>query len=633
MFENIKIAFAFFLLTLTVKQLSAKALDTLLVTTKDSYKVVPYLQYVEDPRRAMTLGEAVSLFNQGKYKKSDAINTFNAGITTSAFWFKLVIKNTSTNARLMFLGIHERVDTLLLYRQTGNQIIKAAFTGFNYPYNTRPVANRNFVFKIPIPAGNTVTYYLKAQNNANYIYMPFVLKDPGEYMAYETNRYQLLAIYSGIFFLAILFSLFLYFSLKDKLHLWYAFYVFASLVYLMMEDGITYEVVLKNFPRFKWIINEDYWWYGCMLLWLYVMQLFIGQTKTNSRFYWVTKIVMALLGFRLISEAVMSLLSIKPGNLLNVIISEEGDIIFCLGCIMLLAGTIEKVIQSSKQALVYLLAISFGLAGTLNIFFNYTGLTNINLVEPNGMVVGLTIEIIILSFALVERYKYLRKEKDELLFELNKYQLDLTEKIITAQEQERRRLAEDLHDDVGATLGALQLHLSNLSLEIFVNNPYLENYYSKSLSLLTKVSQDIRNISHDLLPKEFSEVGLFETIRTRIADLNNNSSTQFEFVWEGDENRISDICAITLYRIINELINNIIKHAVASEATIQLLVLENNIQIMAEDNGVGMGTLNNKKGIGLINIQSRVSFLKGSVITDSKNKGTTHIINFPISQA
>jgi signal transduction histidine kinase len=612
------------------QQLLAQKADTMFITDKNSYKILPHMAYIEDTSRIMPVDTAVALFNSGKFKKPEELTTFNEGITFSAFWFKVIIKNTDKYARLLFLGIHERVDTLWLYKQTGNKVIPEVFTGFNYPYSTRPIPNRNFLFKIAIPADSTFTYYLRARNNANYIYMPFGFKNADTYMIDETGRYQLLAVYTGIFLFVVIFSLFLYFSLKDKLHLWYAFYVLATLVYLMMEDGITYEFVLKNFPGFKWLLNEEYWWYGCMLLWLYVMQLFTNQKRANSRFYLVTKIVMLLLGCRIFAEILIAAFSIKLNNTLNAIVFNEGDIAFCAGCILLLAGVIEKVIQGSTQAVVYFIAMSFGLVGTLNIYFNYLGLTNINLIEPNAMVVGLTIEIIILSFALTARYSLFRKQKEQLLIELNNQQQLLTEKIVSTQEQERRRLAEDLHDDVGATLGALQLHISNVPDEQMADNVYLKNYFTKALRLVLKVTSDVRNISHDLLPKDFSDVGLFETIKSRINDLNNISSIQFEFVKEGDENKISAIYAITIYRIINELLNNIVKHAEASEATVQLSVLDDCLQIITYDNGIGMDYTTNKKGIGLQNIQSRVNFLKGDMVTDSGKNGTTNIINIPI---
>jgi signal transduction histidine kinase len=612
------------------QQLLAQKADTLFITDKDNYKILPYMAYIEDTSRIMPVNKAVALFNSGKFKKPESRVTFNAGITFSAFWFKVVIKNTDKRARLLLLGVHEHVDTLWLYKQTGNKIAPETFTGFNYPYASRPVPNRNFLFKIPIPADSTFTYYLRARNDANYIYMPFALKNADKYMADETGRYQMLAVYTGIFLFVIVFSLFLYFSLKDKLHLWYAFYVFATLVYLMMEDGITYEFVLKNFPSFRWVLNEEYWWYGCMLLWLYVMQLVTNQKRDNSKFYLLTKLVMILLGCRIFMEMLIAMFNIKLNETLSAIVFNEGDIVFCVGCILLLAGVVEKVIQGSKQAVVYLIAISFGLVGTLNIYFNYMGLTNINFVEPNGMVVGLTIEIVILSFALTARYSLFRKEKEQLLVELNTQQQQLTEKIVNTQEQERRRLAEDLHDDVGATLGALQLHISNVPDEQMAGNPYLKNYFAKALSLVVKVTSDVRSISHDLLPQDFIDSGLFETIQSRINDLNNTGNTRFEFVKEGDEKKINAIYAITIYRIINELLNNIVKHAEASEATVQLSVLDDSLQIITEDNGIGMDHTTNKKGIGLQNIQSRVTFLKGDLVTDSGKNGTTHIINIPI---
>jgi signal transduction histidine kinase len=603
--------------------------DTLYITDQSIYKVVPSLQYIEDPSDHMGLNEAIARFKSGRYQKSGAINTFNAGITHSAFWFKLVLKNNSHRSRLLFLGIHERVDTLTFYKELGGQVTLVAATGFNYPYSSRPVPNRNFIFKVTVAADSSYTYYLRARNMADYIYMPFALKDADAYMVYETSRYQLLAVYSGLFLFAIIFSLFLFFSLRDKIHLWYAVYVFATLVYLMMEDGVTYEIVLKHFPWFKWALNEDYWWYGCMLLWLYIMQLFTGQNRSNSRFYLATRLTMLVLMIRIFTEFVLTTWGISSNHLWKTVIYYGSDIAFLLAAVLIIAGLIEKIVQRSKAAIVYLFATTFGLLGTLNIYFNYLGLTNINLVEPNGMVIGLTIEIIILSFALTARYNLFRKEKERLLIEVNNHQVTLTEKIVATQEQERKRLAEDLHDDVGATLGALQLHISNLPVEM-LRDPAIQAYYAKALSLAGKAAGDIRSISHDLLPKDFTRLGLFQAIANKIEELDQSSPTRFYLITEGDDQQVSDIYAVTVYRIINEVLNNIVKHAEASEATIQVSVVDRQLQIIAEDNGIGMDNVVNKNGIGLQNIQSRINFLKGTLVMDTGSRGTTIIIHIPI---
>jgi hypothetical protein len=143
----------------------------------------------------------------------------------------------------------------------------------------------------------------------------------------------------------------------------------------MMEDGITYEFVLKNFPSLRWLINEEYWWYGLIILWLYIMQLIINQTRRNSIFFIPTRMIMAILGIRVLAAFATEFVHLSFNKVLFSIMFTIGDIAFFAACALLLAGIIEKIVQKSKEAVYYLVATSFGLLGTLNIYFNYMGVT------------------------------------------------------------------------------------------------------------------------------------------------------------------------------------------------------------------------------------------------------------------
>lgn len=193
----------------------------------------------------------------------------------------------------------------------------------------------------------------------------------------------------------------------------------------------------------------------------------------------------------------------------------------------------------------------------------------------------------------------------------------------------RKRIAEDLHDDLGATLSTLSLHLSNSKNDV-ADTVLMQRHYSNMLMLSNKAVNDMRNIAHNLLPKDFTDIGLFKTLEKRIAELNCISNVRFLLITEGDEKKLGQTMLVTIYRISDELLTNIIKHAAASEATLQLLVEVQNVQLMSEDNGIGFATHTAKKGIGLKNIAGRVDFLKGRIHIDSSKGGTQTIINIPL---
>jgi len=213
---------------------------------------------------------------------------------------------------------------------------------------------------------------------------------------------------------------------------------------------------------------------------------------------------------------------------------------------------------------------------------------------------------------------------------IQQHEIELAQNIIYTQEEERKRLAQDLHDDVGATLSALHLHISSMPEDLLNTSPRLSAFYRQSLTLAAKAVKDVRDVSHNLLPKDFSELGLFRVIQNRLDEINFTKTIYFDFIYVGEETRIGNIKCITVYRIINELINNILKHSQARKALIQVLVNETDVQVMVEDDGIGMKSGPSHYGIGMKNIQSRVDFLKGELTMDSGEKGTVIIINLAL---
>ena len=228
---------------------------------------------------------------------------------------------------------------------------------------------------------------------------------------------------------------------------------------------------------------------------------------------------------------------------------------------------------------------------------------------------------------IIYRYNLYKNEREKLQQSLLQQQLQSMEEIVTAQENERKRIAQDLHDDVGATLSTLLLHISNVPGVTQSGSALI--HFEKSISIGKKAVNDLRSISHNLLPKDFEQLGLFRVLQHRVDELNYITSVRFNLVTVGEEKTIGELFSITLYRIINELINNIIKHAQASTTEIQLIISKADILLMVEDDGTGLNLNLSHHGIGLKNIYSRVEYLKGKITIDSNSSGTSVIIDIP----
>ena len=208
-----------------------------------------------------------------------------------------------------------------------------------------------------------------------------------------------------------------------------------------------------------------------------------------------------------------------------------------------------------------------------------------------------------------------------------------TKAILDAEEKERRRIAQDLHDGVGQMLSAAKLNLSNLDSKITSQTEEQKLAMQNALSLVDDSVKEVRAVSHNMMPNTLIKLGLASAVREFITKLGNAPTLKVDLEIVGLDNRLDNQIETVLYRVIQEIVNNIIKHAKASQISMQLIRHETELNIMIEDNGVGFDTneLDSFEGIGLKGIQTRIEFLNGTVHFDSSvGRGTTVIIDVPL---
>ena len=253
--------------------------------------------------------------------------------------------------------------------------------------------------------------------------------------------------------------------------------------------------------------------------------------------------------------------------------------------------------------------------------------------QIRNILIGSFIFLLIVLLLLYNSYRL--KQKHKYQKELNRQQNELFNAIVTTQDQERKRIAQDIHDSLGSVLSAAKLKLSSLQEIENTFSPDQYEKYKASLGLLDEASTELRNISHNIMPATLSKLGLVAALQSLIDKIAAHASLQINFTAHGFENRLEENTEISIYRILLELINNIVKHAAAQKVTIQLIQYPHYINLMIEDDGKGFNfnkALEEKKGIGLGNILSRVEYMNGIVEIDSSaGKGTTVIIEIPFT--
>jgi signal transduction histidine kinase len=240
--------------------------------------------------------------------------------------------------------------------------------------------------------------------------------------------------------------------------------------------------------------------------------------------------------------------------------------------------------------------------------------------------------VLVFSYLLYNRYKL--KQKALMSAEMLHQQELRARSVIDAEEKERLRIARDLHDGVGQTLSAAKLNLSSLQSKLNLTEIETQSALKNAIDLVDDSVKEVRAVSHSMMPNALLKSGLVAAVREFIQKLSTIEHLKIDLEITGLNERLEQSTETVLFRVMQEIVSNIIRHAQANQITIQIIKHETELTIMIEDNGIGFdaGKMNEFNGIGLKNIVSRVEFLKGKVEFDSAaGKGTTVTIELPVA--
>lgn len=234
----------------------------------------------------------------------------------------------------------------------------------------------------------------------------------------------------------------------------------------------------------------------------------------------------------------------------------------------------------------------------------------------------------LITFFITYQRKLFTQQKKQQEQERN-YQKELLKTVIESQETERHRVAKELHDDIGAMLTTSKLYFQQISP--YSTSLEIEKIISKTNTLFTDMIQNTRRISQDLRPVVLDKLGLYEAILNLVQLINDSGKIKIDYNINTSI-VLSKTDELNIYRVIQELTTNTLKHANASVITLNLHTDANNLVIRYSDNGKGLeyASLKHKKGSGLKNIESRLSIMDSGMLYISKAKGLNLIIQIPL---
>lgn len=254
--------------------------------------------------------------------------------------------------------------------------------------------------------------------------------------------------------------------------------------------------------------------------------------------------------------------------------------------------------------------------------------------KRNYLIWGLSLlifSIVIATLSLYQRYKQKQSKKLQQAILL---QQDLATKgILEAEEKERQRIAADLHDGIGQLLTAARLNLEGLKSKISLQTESDKATYQKAFLLVDESCKEVRNVSHNIMPNSLIKFGLGNAVKDFIEKIESKQlSINLNII--GLNEKLDPNVELIVYRVIQEAINNVIKHSKANQLDLSIQRDSEGLSISIEDNGIGFNKSELQKkegGIGMKNILARVEFLKGELDIDTKpGKGTLIAIHIPL---
>ncbi|HFK5510495.1 TPA: 7TM diverse intracellular signaling domain-containing protein [Elizabethkingia anophelis] len=618
-----KLYIRIFLLTVVIccsVRLLANSTDTLKLSGANSINIIPYLRYYKDcnklSEKAIWNKDLKGVFQQHKDE-----HVINNGFTTCSYWYTLTISNVSDREELYYWNFYNDGIFFTLYETDGSNRLKIIGNLNNkLSLSKRQIPIRSLTFLINFKSGETKHFLLKTQaiGHVN-LYFPTDISTEKDILTYEVDFAFLMGRYYGFFLFSALFNLLLFIIIRRRLY----GYMFGYTSFLLMFALTEYLYDPYFYPEHLYTLISIYpkMFYILCALFFYT-KIFQKFTNHNNFLPRWNHILNYSNSFLLVIAVIFFILKIvlRPDNDFSssfyIIISA----IIAIHLILLFTNIFYSAWKRNKYTCYYLLCNIIFITAIIIYILNTLDLTSVKVVlQPGYMIIGMAFELITLSIIFIIKYRNdfiglnrkLQKEKEQQAF--------LASELIKSQETERQAIADNLHDGLGNTLNALKLTLTSTG-----------NFENDNIQkIFSLANQQFRELIYQIAPKEIGEYGLYRATEQSL-NVFKASRIQFSINFMGNENLLSEGLKINIYRIFQELINNIIRHSDASFVEITIDTNEKEFILQIEDNGNGVAQ-DMREGMGIKSIKNRTAYYNGTYHQENLNPGMISIIQIPLN--
>ncbi len=568
----------------------------------------------EDSANVLTPQGATEFYRQGKFQKVTSTEK-NVGFTRSIFWLGYYNPVSRPPDSLLLSIGHPHINRIHFYYVADTGLVLQWVTGDYYPFKQRPVNATGFYF--PIVAKGL--YLAKVDKANESLQLSFNVNSRDDVFNEESHHKAIMAIFTGMIFLLVIFGVYLFVISRDVIYLFYILYMAAGWLWVLANSGYGFQYL---WPNQNWFASKarPVFAIAPLIFSMHFLKRYIGGIQSR-RTLLLVKIINWTLFFCIVGIFLFKGEGYKSNWWYYIqYLIPWISIVFVITTLSVLINAVRK---RNRLAMFYLSAI-----GVLFVFVLLQVLFSLGKLEGSdnffshfGLSVGFVMEAIILTAGLVYRFNQYRLEKENLLIRINKQQLENTRMMIEVQEAERSQVANQLHDVAGSLLSAARLNLASLRGKNGEMNERSVFHLEKSEEAIGMVSEMVRNLSHALSPIMMEKVGFKTSLEKIVAIVNASGKINIELLVIGFDVYDAKLGKYytALYSIIYELLNNIVKHSGAKNVLLQVTNFGDSFLLVSEDDGIGMqlNQMGKMNSLGLSGIQSKVDFFKGKIAFDS----------------
>lgn len=579
------------------------------------------IDYFRDESKALS-GQAIAKQAFGSLPD----NLINFGQDSANHWLRVSISNHSNTYKKYYIEIgFVWFDSVFFYKQDLT-LIKAL--NWQTPFTERLYPHRNFILPVLLKPYTDTTVYARFYKKRMLIKGEVSVKNEADFFAYNIFDTSYYSFFTGIVGIVFLFSIVIFFTNKDWVYLYYALYILFGLGYTLTGAGFFLPFYQQGIGFISGAELRNWMlWFSLVFLVIFIKNYVMGGytfSRTN-RIIW--RITLGLLLLLIPQRAALTYFQETTGSqpyaLLVVMIC-----CFLLTIVFSFYFVVYSYVRKINTLLAknYLIGITpFFVFGVLSYFRTFEFIEHSWLLDQKVQVACVVFDIVVLMFGLSIRYKTLREEKEQQARRALENELTL--------QYEKERISRDLHDSVGSQLTIVATSLDTAT--------YLAHKQKLEPQKLEKINENVRmavqSLRDTIWATHQSAISLDDfdkRLRNYVLNaIDDRLDIAIRFSLDSPNTTISSMQAINLFRVIQEAIQNVLKHAQATQLTINCQQTEGKISLAIQDNGIGMSETQTQsnESYGIRNMRNRIQEIGGQLsIQSAAGCGTTISIGLPI---